>query len=283
MGDARPQAWFETGRIAARDEERARIAAWLEGHLAAHPELVVKDPRLSWFLGLWRVAAERAEARPVVATMLRPPAEVAGSRAKYYNNKLGAAHLVASWVNMLLHTELATRDTDGSSCGTPTCSTTGCAPPSTSAAPSTCATSSTPSSEQVRDGHRFIDPSLRRITATLDELDLPPRLREITEDTWTELDALVEPGRRHRRRRRETLDQLTAAYVDLYAESEAISRSTVVAATARAGGGVPGGTVDRGGPAAGGATAGGPGAARAARGDPTEPAAWSASGLGQQR
>ncbi len=110
VGDARPQAWFETGRIAARDEERARIAAWLEGHLAAHPELVVKDPRLSWFLGLWRVAAERAEARPVVATMLRPPAEVAGSRAKYYNNKLGAAHLVASWVNMLLHTELATRD-----------------------------------------------------------------------------------------------------------------------------------------------------------------------------
>ncbi len=246
VGDARPQAWFETGRIAARDDERARVAAWLEGHLAAHPELVVKDPRLSWFLGLWRVAAERAAARPVVATMLRPPAEVAGSRATYYNNKLGAAHLVASWVNMLLHTELATRDSPRVFVRY--------ADLLDDWVRTTQHVGSTldlrhvldARSEQLRDGHRFIDPSLRRITVTLDELDLPPRLREITEHTWAELDGLAEPDG-DTATRRETLDQLTTSYVDLYAEAEAISRSTVVAATARAGGGVPGGTVDRGG------------------------------------
>ncbi|GAA2131518.1 sulfotransferase family protein [Nocardioides bigeumensis] len=246
VGDARPQAWFDTGQLAASDEERATVASWLEGHLADHPELVVKDPRLSWFLGLWRVAAERAQARPVVATMLRPPAEVAGSRAKYYNNKLGAAHLVASWVNMLLHTELATRDTDRAFVRY--------ADLLDDWVRTTQHVGRTldlrhvldARSEQVRDGHRFIDPSLRRITVTLDELDLPARLREITEESWRELDALVEPAGDNAERRA-TLDQLLAAYVDLYAESEAISRSTVVAATARAGGGVPGGTVDRGG------------------------------------
>ena len=68
-------------------------------------ELVVKDPRLSWFLPLWRVAALRTGATPVFATMLRPPAEVVGSKQTYYGSRLGSAHLAASWLNMLLHTE----------------------------------------------------------------------------------------------------------------------------------------------------------------------------------
>ena len=42
--------------------------------------------------------------------MLRPPAEVVGSKQTYYANKLGAAHLAASWLNMLLHTERGTRE-----------------------------------------------------------------------------------------------------------------------------------------------------------------------------
>ena len=42
--------------------------------------------------------------------MLRPPAEVVGSKQTYYANRLGSAHLAASWLNMLLHTERATRE-----------------------------------------------------------------------------------------------------------------------------------------------------------------------------
>ena len=242
VGDARPQAWFETGRLAARDEERARVARWLEGHFEDGRELVVKDPRLSWFLGLWRIAAERADAQPVFATMLRPPAEVAGSRQKYYNNKLGPAHLTASWVNMLLHTELATRDS--------TRVFVRYADLLDDWVRTTQHLGETldlrhvldARSEAIRDGHRFIDPSLRRITVTLDELDLPRPLRELTAETWTELDALADPGG-DTADRRATLDQLLDAYVTLYSEAEAISRSSVVAATAT--GGLPGGTVDR--------------------------------------
>ena len=79
---AAPSAWFETGRICTREPARIRVSEWLEPHFAEHPELVVKDPRLSWFLGLWRVAAIRTGATPVFATMLRPPAEVVGSQAE---------------------------------------------------------------------------------------------------------------------------------------------------------------------------------------------------------
>ena len=244
VSDARPQAWEETERLAAREEERALVASWLEGHFAEGRELVVKDPRLSWFLGLWRIAAERAGATPVFATMLRPPAEVAGSREKYYGSRLGAAHLTASWVNMLLHTELATRDTtrvfvryadlldDWESTTQRVGRELGLRHVLEA------------QSEAIREGHRFLDPSLRRITATLDELSLPAALRELTAETWTELDGLAEPGG-DTADRRATLDQLLGAYRDLYRDAEAITRSTVVAATARSSREAPDGKVAR--------------------------------------
>ncbi len=47
VSDARPDAWFETGRVSTREPERIRTAEWLDGHFAEGNELVVKDPRLS--------------------------------------------------------------------------------------------------------------------------------------------------------------------------------------------------------------------------------------------
>jgi hypothetical protein len=70
------------------------------------------------------------------------------------------------------------------------------------------------------------------VTQTLDDLGLPPRLHELTAQTWEELNRLAEPGgdtpEVHR-----ALDQLREGYVELYEEAEAISRSSVVAAEQR--------------------------------------------------
>jgi hypothetical protein len=239
VSDSRPEAWFETGRICTREPERIKTAEWLEGHFAVNPELVVKDPRLSWFLSLWRVAAIRTGATPVFATMLRPPAEVVGSKQTYYANRLGAAHLAASWLNMLLHTERGTRESVGGADGgarvfvryadllddwTKTVMRVGEELQLQHVLHA--------NSEAIRDGHRFVDPSLRRMSQTLEDLDLPPKLHELTAETWTELNKLAEPGGDtpdvHA-----ALDQLREAYVDLYAEAEAVSRSSVVAAEQR--------------------------------------------------
>lgn len=237
VSDARPDAWFEAGRVAAREPERIATAEWLDGHFDVSRELVVKDPRLSWFLSLWRVAAIRCGATPVFATMLRPPAEVVGSKQKYYANRLGSAHLAASWLNMLLHTERATRESVGGAID-------GGARVFVRYADLlddwTRVTMEVgerldlqhvthAKSEQIRDGHRFVDPSLRRMTQSLADLELPPRLHELTEQTWAELNKLAEPDG-DTADVHATLDQLREAYVDLYAESEAISRSSVVAA-----------------------------------------------------
>jgi hypothetical protein len=236
VSDARPDAWFETGRVSTREQERITTADWLEEHFAEHSELVVKDPRLSWFLSLWRVAAVRTGATPVFATMLRPPSEVVGSKQTYYANRLGSAHLAASWLNMLLHTERATRESvaDGGRAfvrygdllddWTRTCMQVG----------ETLGLEHVlhAKSEAIRDGHRFVDPSLRRMTQSLDDLELPPRLHELTAETWTELNKLADPAR-DTPEVHQALDQLREAYVDLYEEAEAISRSSVVAAEQR--------------------------------------------------
>ncbi len=229
VSDSRPNAWFDTGRICSREPARIRVSEWLEPHFAEHPELVVKDPRLSWFLGLWRVAAIRTGATPVFATMLRPPAEVVGSKQKYYANKLGSAHLAASWVNMLLHTERATRPAEGDggrvfvryedllTDWVKTTTALGHA--------LDLQTIIHTRSDQIREVHRFIDPDLRRVTATLDDLALPKRLHDLTGQTWEELSKLADEGA-DTADAHATFDQLRAAYVELYEEAEAMSRST---------------------------------------------------------
>lgn len=233
VSDSRPEAWFETGRLSARENERLTTTAWLSEHFDVSRELVVKDPRLSWFLSLWRVAALRSEATPTFVTMLRPPAEVVGSKQTYYGNKLGAAHLAASWLNMLLHTERGTRESvaDGGRVFVRYADLLDDWVRTTMHVGQTLQLQHVlhADSERIRDGHRFVDPSLRRMSQSLDDLHLPPRLHELTAATWEELNKLAEPGGDvpavHA-----TLDELREAYTDLYAEAEAISRSSVVAA-----------------------------------------------------
>ncbi len=237
VSDSRPEAWFETGRVGTREPERIKTATWLDGHFSeAHPELVVKDPRLSWFLSLWRVAAIRTGATPVFATMLRPPAEVVGSKQKYYANRLGSAHLAASWLNMLLHTERATRESvaDGGRVFVRYGDLLDDWTRITMQVGETLQLQHVlhANSEAIRNGHRFVDPSLRRMTQSLDELALPPTLHELTAATWDELNKLADPGG-DTPAVHAALDQLRETYVDLYAEAEAISRSSVVAAEQR--------------------------------------------------
>ena len=233
VADARPGAWDATDAAGAAPAERDLVAGWLSDQVAAHPRLVVKDPRLAWFLPLWRAACTASGATPAFATMLRPPAEVVGSRETYYGSRMGHAHLVASWLNVLLHTERATRGTDrafvryadlladwrsataaaGAALGLPEVA--------------------DPDDARAREADGFVDPGLRRMTLTLDDLVLPDRLRDLAGAAWEHLDGLVDPAL-DTPATHAALDELWAGYADLYEEAEAVSRSSVVAAEHRA-------------------------------------------------
>ena len=200
---------------------------------------MVKDPRLSWFLGLWRVAAVRTGATPVFATMLRPPAEVVGSKQTYYANRLGSAHLAASLAehaaaHRARHPRVRRRRRPGLRPLRRPARRLGQDDACTSAETLQLQHVLHADSEQIRDGHRFVDPGLRRMSQTLEDLDLPPRLHELTarhlgaSSTSSPTPAATPPTVHA------ALDQLREAYVDLYEESAAISRSSVVAAEQRA-------------------------------------------------
>jgi hypothetical protein len=231
--DGRPSAWADAAAVADRPAERAAVAEWLSEHFDVASELVIKDPRISYFLDLWREAAGQCAATPMFVTMLRPPAEVVGSRQKYYKSRLGAAHLTASWLNMLLHTELATRDssrafvryadllgdwrTAVSSVGTSL----------------DLASLSSVSDDAAARIDGFVDPTLRRVTLDWDDLELPPRLLDLTRTGWDQLNLLASPDA-DTSEVHAVLDEVRAAYTSLYEESAAIAKSVAVAAATRA-------------------------------------------------
>ena len=229
VSDARPSAWFEAGKLGTFEPLRQRLRDWLEPQFAEGPELVVKDPRLSWFLGLWRSAALRCDASPAYVTMLRPVTEVVGSKQQHYGAKFGEVNRTAAWVNMMLHTERATRGSARAFVRYGDLLKDWTVPLFGIGQQFDLASVQTASANDIRAVHAFVDPNLRRVQLTWDDIEVPPRLREIAEESWQGLDRLADPGG-DTPEVHDLLDELRTAYADLYDEAEAIAQSTALAA-----------------------------------------------------
>lgn len=225
--DARPQAWFETAKQGSRERFREELTGWLSGQLEQADSLVIKDPRLLWFLSLWESASERAGAESGFAVMLRPPAEVAKSKAASYGDRGGATDDVAAWVNMMLHVERGTRGRRRSFVRYHDLLDDWTAPIAQLIDEQGLTFLHDSAYENVRAVHQLVDPGLNRSTLDIAQLDLPKRLRELAEETWHHLDQLAsgstDPALL------EGMDHLRAEYLELYAEAEAISRCTTMA------------------------------------------------------
>lgn len=237
--DARPGAWDivdATVTSVIRDHVDRWLADQFADALAVDvSEIVVKDPRLSWFLPTWIGAAQRAGARACTITMLRPPAEVVASKSTYYGGRMADSNRTAAWVNMMLHTELMTRETSrcfvryhdllddwttvlyriGQQLGLHGIE--------------------NATTDNIRRVHQFVDPGLRRVTTSWEGIQVPASLRELAEETWEQLGALVTPDEGESELVYKRLDELRAAYVDMYEGAELLSMSSVIAARKRKG------------------------------------------------
>ncbi len=113
VDDARPSAWFATGRLAHLEPLRKRVHDWLAARFEADgPELVLHDPALVWFVGLWRSAALRAGAETSSVVLLRRPPDSAAPHAAVRASGApdpDAVAAAASWLNLATHAEKATR------------------------------------------------------------------------------------------------------------------------------------------------------------------------------
>jgi hypothetical protein len=191
--DGSPRALERVTRYAAEHGLEAELAGWL----ATQEELniVVKDPHAAWLLPTWRSAAEAAGRDLRILTALRHPAEVVGSQDRTWGEgrtdaerRVKETSNTAAWLNVALVTEAGSRGArrafiryddllaDWRTALGRVSDQLGLALPL----------------EEDRSLDAFLDPGMRRSLLTWDDIVLPAWLRDLAEDTWQQLGALVE-------------------------------------------------------------------------------------------
>lgn len=230
ISDARPQAWQDSFAMAARPRPRQEVAAWLEEAFGAGDALVIKDPRLAWFLPLWHHAAESCGATAVHAIMLRHPTEVVGSKRTHYSARHGSqAGLTAAWLNMMLHTEHVTRGHGRSLVRYRDLLADWRDPVQRLGRRFELGRLVDIPADRQRSVDEFVDPTLNRTRSTWEGMDVPAGLRDLAERAWELLDSLAattsdDPATLS------GLDEVRQQFLDYYATAEAITESTAMAA-----------------------------------------------------
>jgi hypothetical protein len=226
--DARPAAWAQVAEVALDESVVRQVGGWLGKQFREADHIVIKDPRLSWFLPLWRRSADEAGAALRVATVLRHPAAVVDSKQRYYGTWQDEVSGTAGWINQMLFTERGTRELnrafvryedlldDWPRVVGGVAETLGLT-----------AVTEAPTS-RLRDAHDFVDRGLSRSrTDWPEDLSMPNALREQVDSVWKLMSELAD--------RDETgvwqeLDAARARYIDFYGEAESIAQSSVRAA-----------------------------------------------------
>lgn len=231
--DARPQAWFETGRFATTDPARKRARAWLDAQFGPDAdEVVLEDPRLVWFLGLWRQAALSSDVVASYVVMIHPPAEEIAGKGPRQDENVSQASRAASWLNLMLHSERATRGQPRAFIRYYDLVDDWTIPIHRLGEELGLQAVLTSTARDVRLVHDLIDSRPRAVRADRTELDLPKPLRSLLEETWFHLDQLADGD--DTAARYGALDELRAHYVGMYAEAESITEATTAAARRQA-------------------------------------------------
>jgi hypothetical protein len=226
VADARPAAWARTAEVAFDPEVQRALRAWLKAQFRQADHVVVKDPRLSWFISLWRRCAEEAGVPPRFVTMLRHPAAVVDSKQRWYGGWQGDVGRAAGWVNQTLFTERATRDAARAFVHYDDLLDDWTRAVARMGDTLDLAVVRDAPVASMRRAHEFVDRSLSRSRADWEGMKIPDTLRTQADEVWELLASGDPPADR--------LDATRAAYIALYEEAEAIARSSIEASRRRA-------------------------------------------------
>jgi hypothetical protein len=230
--DARPRAWEIAGGVTGDPAIRAELRDWLETQLGAAGAVIIKDPRIGWFLPLWTGCSVELGVPPSCLVTLRHPAEILASARSWYGRWQTDASRAAAWLNVMLETERATRSKPrvfvryedllgdwlgevrriGDQLDLPLLR----------------------RLDQARlaEVGEFVDPTLHRSRVGWDELDVPPAIREMAEEVWEQLQLLARPDP-DTTGAAPVLDATRSRFDELYAEAESIAQSSVTAVKPR--------------------------------------------------
>ncbi|HET7385992.1 MAG TPA: hypothetical protein VFJ19_04930 [Nocardioidaceae bacterium] len=231
--DARPQAWSLAADAAARDSAYTDLRGWLAEQFAVSDRVVVKDPRLGWFLELYAKAAGDLSARLSVVTMVRHPAACIKSRELAYGTGSTAATRTAGWLNVMLFTELHTRELSRALVGYDEL---------LGDWRSTMRTASARldlplldvEPERLAEADTLVDPSLRRAAPAWSELGVRPDLQAVAERAYAALRDLARSDHDNTAgdpaELLAALDAVREDYCDYYANAESVARASIAAA-----------------------------------------------------
>jgi hypothetical protein len=189
--DSDPDAADVVAPLLKDAEVRRRLHEWLAAQLAEHERLVIKDPRLVWFLDLWVEIAGDLGQEPGFVMMLRHPSEVSSSRSEYYHSREITA--TAGWINVALLAEHITRGSSRALVGYPDLTADWRAVLTDLQQRLGLRLDPAPDQEpHPVDG--FIDPTLRRRESGWGDTSVPEGLRALGDSTFRALaDLAVDP------------------------------------------------------------------------------------------
>ncbi len=230
--DARPNAWADTAKLCLDERVSTEVRRWLQDQFSGHDQLMIKDPRLLWFLPLWNRAGNELDAAVRVVTMLRHPAEVVSSKLHWYPNmSLVDANRVAGWINTMLFTERATRDHRRAFVRYEDLLQDWTQPIARVSAQLDIPTLVNARARDQASADSIVDRSLRRSTATWEDLDVSEGLVHFAEQVWEDLLALADPEVDDDDAVLARLDKHREEYTSFYRHAEHVAQSTTLAAT----------------------------------------------------
>jgi hypothetical protein len=223
--DGRPDVWAMLEGVRS-GPPAGRLRTWLEEQLGQHERIVVKDPRTPLLLGLWQTVLAELRVPTVAVTLLRPPGEVIASARRHYGGGRWDAARLAGWVNVMLSSERLTRDLSRVYIRYHELLRDWRAELTRVAVPLNI-TDALGEPTRVQAVDAFLEPTLHREQATLDDVDAPDWLRAIVARLW---DALVSLSQEESSEIRAELEALRAEYDASYAQSIAVVHHTIKAA-----------------------------------------------------
>jgi hypothetical protein len=230
--DARPTAWADAAKICLDEQVSTEVRLWLGEQFSSHDQVLIKDPRLLWFLPLWRRIGEELDATVHVVTMLRHPAEVVRSKLHWYQNMtLFDANRAAGWLNTMLFTERATRDYRRAFIRFEDLLEDWTQPIARVSSQLEVPTLVNARAREQLSADDLVDSSLHRSKATWEDLDVPKGLIYLTEQVWEELLSLADPEAAGDEAVLDRLDAHREEYVSYYRHAEHVAQSTTLAAT----------------------------------------------------
>lgn len=226
--DARPAAWAMAATVGREPGVVPKLSRWLRDESGSEDHLVVKEPRIVWFIPTWRRAAESFGV-PCFVTSVRHPLEVLSAREMNDGHEWHPNARTAAWINMSLYTERATRGDRRAFIRYEHLAT----DPLQAIAQLDeqlgleVAGRATP--PDLRAAMAAVDPTQNRGRATWSDLEVDERLVELAEETHVVLDGVAGDVGLDDDKAAASLDELRQRYLDLYSFVESVAQFSVAA------------------------------------------------------